>query len=73
MSNQNGNGGNILTAVKGEIEGARVKRVKGELKTLVEDLLKATDVVSGIQDKIVEKCEKEGLTEAEVKTILSGD
>jgi len=60
----------LLQQVKGELEDARRKKIKGELKELIGELDKANAVVEGIMEKIEDKVREAGDKEETIKSIL---
>ena len=60
----------LLQQIKGELEDARRKKIKGELKELIGELDKANAVVEGIMEKIEDKVREAGDKEETIKSIL---
>ena len=60
----------LLQQVKGELEDARRKKIKGELKELIGELDKANAVVEGIMEKIEDKVREAGEKEETIQLIL---
>ena len=76
MSNENqNNGGNksLLAQIRDEAAKAKREAAKAKLKTLYADYNKAVDVVTGIEQQIVELLKEVGEDEAAVKAMLSSD
>jgi hypothetical protein len=73
--NQNNNGGNksLLAQIRDEAAKAKREAAKAKLKTLYADYNKAVDVVTGIEQQIVELLKEVGEDEAAVKAMLSSD
>jgi hypothetical protein len=76
MSNENqNNGGNksLLAQVRDEAAKAKREAAKAKLKTLYADYNKAVDVVTGIEQQIVDLLKDVGENEASIKSMLSSD
>lgn len=63
----------ILQQINNELKETKKKQIKGTVKTLVEELIKARDVVAGIEDKIIAQLMEAGEDEASIREILSGE
>lgn len=75
MSNETQNNGakSLLAQVRDEAAKAKREAAKAKLKTLYTDYNKAVDVVTGIEQQIVELLKDVGENEAAVKAMLGSE
>ena len=73
MSSENQTTKSLLSQVREEAAKAKREAAKAKLKTLYADYNKAVDVVSGIEQQIVELLKDVGENEAAVKALLGSE
>lgn len=73
MSNENQSPKSLLSQVREEAAKAKREAAKAKLKTLYADYNKAVDVVTGIEQQIVELLKDVGEDEAAVKAMLGSE
>jgi hypothetical protein len=73
MSNENQSPKSLLSQVREEAAKAKREATKAKLKTLYADYNKATEVVEGIEQQIVELLKDVGEDEAAVKAMLGSE
>ena len=61
----------ILDQVANQLKEQKRKECSAKIKSLLVDLLKAKEVVAGIENQIIEELESVGESEADVKSILA--
>ena len=73
MSNENQSPKSLLSQVREEAAKAKREAAKARLKTLYADYNKAIDVVTGIEQQIVDLLKDVGEDEAAVKAMLGSE
>jgi hypothetical protein len=63
----------LLSQVRDEANKAKREAAKAKLKTLYSDYNKAVDVVTGVEQQIVELLREFGENEAAVKSLLASE
>jgi predicted transcriptional regulator len=72
-ANQNSGGKSLLAQVREEASKAKREAAKAKLKTLYADYNKATEVLEGIENQIVELLKDVGENEDAVKAMLGSE
>jgi hypothetical protein len=73
MSSENQSPKSLLSQVREEAAKAKREAAKAKLKTLYTDYNKAVDVVTGIEQQIVELLKDVGEDEAAIKAMLGSE
>lgn len=75
MSNENQNTGtkSLLAQIRDEAAKAKKEAAKAKLKTLYADYNKTADVLTGIEQQIIDLLKDVGEDEATVKAILGSE
>lgn len=75
MSNENQNAGakSLLAQIRDEAAKAKREAAKAKLKTLYADYNKSVDVMTGIEQQIIELLKDVGEDEAAVKAMLGSE
>lgn len=73
MSNENQSPKSLLSQVREEAAKAKREAAKAKLKTLYADYNKAVDVVTGIEQQIIDLLKDIGEDEAAVKAMLGSE